>query len=133
MPSGASTPLPLDIAGAPSTQRSPRASRVLRSAERRALRRGADRLLGPTLGLRAWMAAWLVQYRTNSLVLADREAFAREGWATELGSFAWGLAPVGGGQAVGDRGHDMQAWKRAPDGRWRFAREIWNSAASSSP
>jgi ketosteroid isomerase-like protein len=38
-------------------------------------------------------------------------------------------APVGGGPAVTDRGSYLQVWHHEPDGRWRFAREIWNSAA----
>ena len=35
----------------------------------------------------------------------------------------------GGGPAVVDRGSYMQLWHREPDGRWRFSRELWNSAA----
>jgi ketosteroid isomerase-like protein len=30
---------------------------------------------------------------------------------------------------VVDRGSYMQIWKRQADGRWLFAREIWNASA----
>ena len=87
---------------------------------------------GPVVGkdaVRAWYAAFLTQYRTTSLTLSDREVFVGAGWATELGRFEWGLAPAGGGATVVDRGHYMQVWSRQANGRWRFAREIWNSSA----
>lgn len=78
--------------------------------------------------VRAWYAAFLTQYRTSSLTLSEREVFVGTGWATELGKYEWGLAPTGGGATVVDRGHYMQVWLRQPNGQWRFAREIWNSA-----
>lgn len=80
--------------------------------------------------VRGWYLAFLSHYRTSSLNLGSREVFVGDGWATELGTFEWGLAPVAGGDAVVDRGHYMQVWKQQPDGQWRFAREIWNSAAA---
>ena len=79
--------------------------------------------------VRAWYAAFLTQYRTSSLTLSDREVFVGTKWATEFGKYEWGLAPTGGGVTVVDRGHYMQVWSRQPNGQWRFAREIWNSAA----
>lgn len=79
--------------------------------------------------VRAWYGAFLTQYRTSSLTLSDREVFVGTGWATELGKYEWGLAPAGGGATAVDRGHYMQVWSRRPNGQWRFAREIWNSAA----
>ena len=45
-------------------------------------------------------------------------------------------APVAGGPAVTGRGNYVQVWHREPDGRWLFARELWNSttpAVISSP
>jgi ketosteroid isomerase-like protein len=78
--------------------------------------------------VRAWYAAFLTQYRTSSLTLGDREVFVGTRWATELGKYEWGLTPAGGGATVVDRGHYMQVWSRQPNGQWRFAREIWNSA-----
>ena len=86
---------------------------------------------GPVRGqaaMRAWMASFLAQYHTSSLILTDREVFVGDAWASELGSYEWGLTPVAGGAPVLDRGHYMQIWKQLPDGRWRFAREIWNSS-----
>jgi uncharacterized protein (TIGR02246 family) len=82
--------------------------------------------------LRAWYAAFLAQYRTSSLTLAHREVFVGAGWATELGSYEWGLTPTGAGAEVIDSGHYMQVWKQLPAGQWRFAREIWNSAVPAS-
>jgi ketosteroid isomerase-like protein len=78
--------------------------------------------------MRTWYAGFLSQFRTSSLTLTDREVFIGEGWAVEMGAYEWGLAPVAGGDPVVDRGHYMQVWKPTPDGHWRFAREIWNSA-----
>jgi uncharacterized protein (TIGR02246 family) len=79
--------------------------------------------------MRAWYTGFLTQYHTSSLTLDDREVFVGAGWATELGTYQWGLTPTGGGAPVLDRGHYMQVWRQQPDGQWRFAREIWNSSA----
>ena len=79
--------------------------------------------------VRAWYDNFLTQLRTSGLTLSDREVFVGGEWATEVAGFEWTLAPVGGGAAVVDRGSYMQLWHREPDGRWRFSRELWNSAA----
>ena len=79
--------------------------------------------------MHSWYAGFLSQYHTSSLRLGEREVFVGDGWATELGSYEWGLKPPAGGAEVVDRGHYMQVWKQLPTGEWRFAREIWNSAA----
>lgn len=79
--------------------------------------------------MREWYAGFLSQYHTTSLELSDREVLVGAGWAVELGSYAWGLAPAAGGEPVLDRGNYMQVWTVQPDGQWRFAREIWNSSA----
>jgi ketosteroid isomerase-like protein len=79
--------------------------------------------------VRAWYDRFLTQLRTSGLTLSDREVFVGGEWATEVAGFEWTLAPVGGGPAVVDRGSYMQLWHREPDGRWRFSRELWNSAA----
>lgn len=80
--------------------------------------------------VREWYTAFLSQYRTSSLTLTEREAFVGSGWAVELGSYAWGLAPAGGGTPSVDRGSYMQVWRKQPDGKWRFAREVYNSSGS---
>jgi len=82
--------------------------------------------------MRTWYAGFLTQYRTSSLTLDDREVFIGTGWATELGTYQWGLTPARGGATILDRGHYMQVWRQQPDGQWRFAREIWNSSAPTS-
>ena len=78
--------------------------------------------------MRSWYGGFLKQYQTSRLTLAEREVFVGDGWATELGSYEWGLKPTTGGPEVVDRGHYMQVWKLTPEGKWQFAREIWNSA-----
>ena len=86
--------------------------------------------------VRDWYNQLLTQLRTSNLAITEREVIIGDGWATELASFEWSLAPVAGGPAVTDRGNYVQVWHREPNGRWLFARELWNSttpAVASSP
>jgi uncharacterized protein (TIGR02246 family) len=83
--------------------------------------------------LRTWMTAFLAQYRTSSLTLANREVLVGGGWAVELGTFEWALEPASGGPAAVDRGNYMQVWKEQDDQTWRFAREVYNSSAAPDP
>ena len=88
--------------------------------------------------VRAWYDQFLTQLRTSDLTITDREVLIGGEWATELATFEWVVAPVGGGPAVADRGSYVQVWHHEPDGRWHFAREIWNSttqpvSASTGP
>jgi len=78
----------------------------------------------------AWYSAFLSQFRTSSLTLADQEIFLGDKWAVELGTYEWGLTPSAGGAPVVDHGNYMQVWKLQGDGEWRFAREIYNSSVS---
>jgi uncharacterized protein (TIGR02246 family) len=78
--------------------------------------------------VRTWYDGLLTQLRTSDLTMTDREVLLGGEWATEIAAFEWTLVPVGGGPAVTDRGHYLQVWHREPDGRWLFAREIWNSS-----
>ena len=83
--------------------------------------------------VRKWMTAFLEQYRTSSLTLADREVRVADGWAVELGTFEWTLKPTAGGSAVVDRGNYMQVWQLQGDTAWRFAREVYNSSIPPAP
>ena len=83
--------------------------------------------------VRQWMTAFLAQYRTSSLTLADREVRVDGGWAVELGTFEWALKPAAGGSAVADRGSYMQVWQHQGDTAWRFAREVYNSSVPPAP
>lgn len=83
--------------------------------------------------MRKWMTAFLSQYRTTSLTLADREVRVADGWAVELGTYEWGLAPAGGGVTAVDRGNYMQVWQQRPDKTWSFAREVYNSSVPPPP
>ena len=77
--------------------------------------------------VRAWYDQFLTQLRTSDLTITDREVLIGDEWATELARFEWALVPVSGGPAAIDRGSYVQVWHREPDGRWLFARELWNS------
>ena len=79
--------------------------------------------------VRAWYEQLIKQMRTSELTITNREVFIGGDWATEVAGFEWTLAPVGGGPPVVDRGSYMQVWRRAPDGRWLFSREVWNSTS----
>lgn len=81
--------------------------------------------------VRAWYDQFLTQWRTAGLTVTGREVFMGDEWATEVAGFEWVLHPVGGGQAVTDRGSYVQLWHRERDGGWQFARELWNSTATA--
>jgi ketosteroid isomerase-like protein len=82
--------------------------------------------------MQTWYRTFLSAFRTTTLILTNQEVTVSDSWATELGQYEWGLQPTAGGDPVGDKGNYMQIWKRAPDGCWRFFREIWNSSIPSS-
>jgi uncharacterized protein (TIGR02246 family) len=84
-------------------------------------------------GVRTWYTAFLSQYHTSLLRLADQEVLVGDGWAVETGTYEWGLTPASGGMAAVDRGNYMQVWKQQPDGQWRFAREVYNSSLPAAP
>lgn len=79
--------------------------------------------------VRAWYDQFLSQLRTSDLRITDREVLIGGEWATELAGFEWTLVPVAGGPSTTDRGSYIQVWHREPDGRWLFARELWNSTS----
>jgi uncharacterized protein (TIGR02246 family) len=80
-------------------------------------------------GVRAWYDGFLTQLRTTDLTITDREVLVGPEWTTEVASFEWTLAPVGGGPSAAERGSYVQVWHHEADGRWLFARELWNSTA----
>jgi len=77
--------------------------------------------------VRAWYQQFVSQMHTSSLSVTDREVLIGGDYATEVAAFEWTLVPVGGGPPVIDRGSYLQVWRRQPDGRWLFSREVWNS------
>ena len=82
--------------------------------------------------MQTWYRGFLSTFQTTALILSDREVNVSDRWATELGAYEWRLQPTAGGDAVIDKGHYMQIWKRTSDG-WRFFREIWNSSIPPAP
>ena len=82
--------------------------------------------------VRAWYEQFVKQMRTSSLNVTDRELLIGGDYATEVAGFEWTLTPVAGGPPVTDRGSYMQIWRRQPDGRWVFSREVWNSTTAPS-
>lgn len=77
--------------------------------------------------VRAWYDRFLTELRTSDLRTTDREVLIGGEWATELAGYEWTVVPVAGGPPTTDRGNYIQVWHREPDGRWLFARELWNS------
>jgi ketosteroid isomerase-like protein len=88
-----------------------------------------EAVLNGKTAVRAWYDQFLTQLRTTELTITDREVLIGGEGATELAAFSWTLAPVAGGPGVTDRGSYVQVWHREPDGRWLFARELWNSTS----
>jgi ketosteroid isomerase-like protein len=82
--------------------------------------------------VRTWYDQLMTQLRTSDLTITDREVLIGGEWATELATFEWALVPVAGGPAAIDRGSYVQVWHREPDGRWLFARELWNSTTPAA-
>ena len=82
--------------------------------------------------VRAWYDQFLTQLRTSDLTITGREVLIDGEWATELASFSWSLVPAAGGPAAIDRGSYVQVWHHEPDGRWLFARELWNSTLAAT-
>jgi ketosteroid isomerase-like protein len=83
--------------------------------------------------VRAWYDHFLTQLRTSSLTITDREVLIGDEWVTELAAFEWTLVPVAGGPSATERGSYVQVWHHEPDGRWLFARELWNSTTPVAP
>lgn len=78
--------------------------------------------------VRRWYSAFVSAYHTASLTLADQEVLVGGEWAVERGTYEWGLTPAAGGTVAVDKGHYLQVWQKQPDGRWQFAREVYNSS-----
>jgi uncharacterized protein (TIGR02246 family) len=87
-------------------------------------------VLNGKAAVRTWYDAFVKQMHTTSLTVSNRELFVGGDYATEVSQFEWTLKSIEGGPAVVDRGSYVQLWHRAPDGRWLFSREVWNSMAS---
>ena len=89
---------------------------------------GEAPVLGKT-AMQAWYEGFLAGYKTVALAFTEREVMVDGDLGVVLGHHEWTLAPRAGGDPFTDVGSYLQVWRRQPDGRWLFAREIWNSSA----
>jgi len=82
--------------------------------------------------VRAWYEATIAEATTVKLEIPVREVVVAGDWGIETGSFAWVLAPVGGGEHFSAKGNFIAIWRRDSDGGWRIASDIWNSSDPES-
>jgi ketosteroid isomerase-like protein len=76
--------------------------------------------------VRAWSAAYLKAYtihwdKTVSEFILDGD------WAFERYAYKEHDTPSGGGAAVTDTGKGLIVYHHDADGKWRVARDAWNS------
>jgi ketosteroid isomerase-like protein len=76
--------------------------------------------------VRAWYAAYLKAFRIHWDKTAKEFTVAGE-WALERYSYQENDKPRGGGAAVTDTGKGLIIYHRDSDGKWRVARDAWNS------
>lgn len=76
--------------------------------------------------VRAWGAAYLKAYTIHWDKTVD-EFIVTGDWAYERYSYKEHDTPSGGGAAVTDTGKGLIVYHHDADGRWRVARDAWNS------
>ena len=82
--------------------------------------------------VRAWYEDTIAEATTVNLQIPERDVVVAGDWGIETGSFAWTLAPTGGGEQFEARGSFIAIWRRDSDGEWRVASDIWNSTDPTS-
>lgn len=68
------------------------------------------------------------QVKSTAVTVADRDVVVAGDWAIEHGNFDRTVAPVSGGPEQREQGRFVAIYRRQPDGSWKLARDIWNSA-----
>ena len=78
--------------------------------------------------VRSWCESTFAQVKTKSVVISSRDVTVAGDWGIEHATFEWTVVPAGGGGDLRDEGRVVAIWRRQPDGSWKLARDIWNSA-----
>jgi ketosteroid isomerase-like protein len=76
--------------------------------------------------VRAWSAAYLKAYTIHWDKTVSDFVVAGD-WAFEVYAYKEHDTPSGGGAAVNDTGKGLLVYHHDADGRWRVARDAWNS------
>jgi ketosteroid isomerase-like protein len=85
----------------------------------------------PIVGVSAAVEWWRIGFTVSRtrLELQPREMLvAREG-VLEWCEWSVSMVPLAGGAPLIDFGHLFWVWRCDADGRWRIARELWNSSS----
>jgi ketosteroid isomerase-like protein len=77
--------------------------------------------------LRAWLGAFVHDFRAEWLSFVSSEVQVFGEAAYHVYSYRWRVTPVGGGNVTVASGKGLHILRRQPDGQWKIAREIWNS------
>jgi ketosteroid isomerase-like protein len=76
--------------------------------------------------VRGWVHAYFGAYRTQREKTTLEFVVAGD-WAFEQYSYKSTDTPVKGGAAATDTGKGINIYRREADGKWRVARDVWNS------
>ncbi len=78
--------------------------------------------------LRSWLEGVHDQSTFTGGAIEPRMTIAVGGWALDLYEASRSVAPRAGGDAVEEHYRGMHIYRRQPDGSWRIAQAIWNTA-----
>jgi len=78
--------------------------------------------------VRGWLDTYLKAYRIHWDKTTDEFWIAGD-WAIERYSYVEADTAAGGGAILGDHGKGLNVYHHDADGRWRVARDAWNSDA----
>jgi ketosteroid isomerase-like protein len=76
--------------------------------------------------LRAWLAAFVQDFRVEWLTFRTTEVVAVEDLAYHAFTYTWRITPRAGGESNVSSGKGLHILRRQADGSWKIAREIWN-------
>lgn len=86
--------------------------------------------LAPKKGveLAAWLREFLAEWRIEWLAFSHDDVEEAGDLAYERFSYRWRVTPKGSGDPLVAPGKGVHVLRRESDGRWKIAREIWNSS-----